>query len=75
MGKKDIEEYERIKILADKVVYISNEYYDGCMQKRNRHLINNSSLCISYQTGILGGTAYTTRYANEKGIQIINIAE
>ena len=71
---EDIREYERIKSLADKVVYTSDEYYNGCMLKRNRHLIDNSSLCICYLTEPHGGTAYTVRYAKENGLKIINTA-
>ena len=70
----DIEEYERIKALADKVVYTSREYRTGCMQKRNRHLVDNSSLCICYLTRLSGGTAYTVRYAENKRVYIKNIA-
>ena len=45
------------------------------MQKRNRHLVDNSSLCISYLTSDSGGTAYTVNYAKAKGLKIINLAE
>lgn len=71
----DIDEYERIKSLADKVVYTSREYYTGCMHKRNRHLVDNSSLCICYLTRLSGGTAYTVRYAENKEINVFNLAD
>ena len=71
----DIDEYERIKAAADKVVYTSEVYYRGCMHKRNRHLVDNSSLCICYLTEDRGGTYYTVNYAKENGLQIINLAE
>lgn len=70
----DIDEYERIKAAADKVVYTSKDYYSGCMHKRNRHLVDNSSLCICYLTGQSGGTVYTVNYAQTQGLHIINIA-
>ena len=70
----DIDEYERIKSLADKVVYTSTEYTYGCMHKRNRYLVDNSSLCICYLTKLSGGTAYTVRYAESKGVYVRNIA-
>lgn len=70
----DVDEYERIKALADKVVYTSKEYRTGCMHKRNCHLVDNSSLCICYLTKLSGGTAYTVRYAERKGVYIRNIA-
>lgn len=43
---RDVEEYERIKAQANKVVYTSQEYTKDCMHKRNRHLVDNSSVCI-----------------------------
>lgn len=72
--EKDIDIYENIKQQADKVVYISKEYTRGCMHKRNRYLIDNSSLCICYPTKFSGGTAYTVNYAINKGLDVINIA-
>ena len=68
-------EYERIMKAADKVTYTSEQYYSGCMHKRNRHLVDNSSLCICYLTEQSGGTAYTVNYARSQGLSIINVAE
>lgn len=70
----DVKEYERIKALADKVVYTSQEYTKGCMHRRNRHLVDHSSVCVCYLTKKDGGTAYTVRYAKEHSLDIINIA-
>ena len=42
--RSDVDEYERIKALADEVVYISKEKKKGCMHKRNRYMVDNSSL-------------------------------
>lgn len=70
----DIDVYERIKSSADKVVYTSENYYSGCMHKRNRHLVDNSSLCICYLTENSGGTHYTVRYAEQKALDIVNVA-
>lgn len=70
----DIDEYERIMAAADKVTYTSEEYTRGCMHKRNRHLVDNSSLCICYLTEGSGGTAYTVDYAKKKGLRVVNIA-
>lgn len=72
---KDIQIYEEIKGQADKVVYTSKEYTRGCMHKRNRHLVDNSSFCICYLTESTGGTAYTVDYANKKGLPVVNVAK
>ena len=73
-AKADIEVYEQIKSCCDKFVYTSERYDSGCMFRRNRHLVDNSSACICYLTESKGGTAYTVDYAKKAGIRVINIA-
>ncbi len=70
----DAEKYERIKAQADKIVYTSQEYTKGCMFKRNRHLVDNSSVCVCYLTKKSGGTAYTVDYAEKENLEVINLA-
>ena len=72
---RDIEIYEDIKQKADKVVYTSHDYMRGCMHKRNRHLVDNSSVCICYLTESTGGTFYTVDYAQAKNLTVINVGE
>lgn len=71
---REVIEYERIMAQADKVVYTAEHYYDGCMHKRNRHLVDNSSVCICYLTKDGGGTDYTVSYARLQGLEVINLA-
>ena len=54
---------------------VSPHYHAGCMHKRNRHLVDNSSVCICYLTERSGGTAYTVQYAESKKLDVINIAK
>ena len=70
----DAEIYENIKREADKVVYTSQEYTRGCMHKRNRHLVDNSNVCVCYLTENTGGTVYTVDYARKNGLSIVNIS-
>ena len=44
------------------------------MFKRNRHLVDNSSVCIYYLTKEDGGTAYTVNCARQKGLKVVNVA-
>ena len=67
--------YEGIKTHADKIVYVSQEYTKECMFKRNRHLVDNSSICVCYLTQNTGGTAYTVNYAREKKVPVIDLAK
>lgn len=72
---EDKEAYQDIIRKADKVVYTSQEYFSGCMQRRNRHLVDNSSICVCYLTKDTGGSAYTVRYAISKGLRIENVVK
>ena len=74
-SSEDVRIYENIKEQADKVVYISDEYTRGCMHKRNRYLVDNSSVCIAYLTNDKGGTAYTVDYAIKHSTTVFNIAD
>ena len=74
-NQEDIKQYEKIKAFADKVIYTAENYYNGCMHKRNRCLVDHSSLCICYLRQNTGGTYYTVNYAADRGLKIINIAE
>ncbi len=71
---KDVAVYEEIKGQADEVHYTSENYFNGCMHKRNRFLVDHSSVCVCYQTQKKGGTAYTTQYAAKNGVRVINVA-
>lgn len=65
--------YSELIEKADKVVYVSDEYFDGCMQKRNRYMVDNSSILIAYLYSNMGGTKYTVNYAEKQGKNIIYI--
>ncbi len=71
----DIAAYQAIKQAADEVVCLSEEYTDTCMQQRNRYLVEHSDCCVCYMTRLFGGTAYTVRYAEKRGLIIKNLAE
>lgn len=72
---EDIAEYEEIKKSADEIHYISTQYTKSCMFRRNRALVDSSSICVCYLEKESGGTAYTVRYAISKGLQIVNMAK
>ena len=60
---------------ADKVIYISEKYYSGCMYERDRKLVDGSDVCIAYCTQTHGGTYYTCSHAKKNGVELINIAK
>ena len=71
--KIEKEKYKKYLEKADEIVYISEEYINGCMQQRNRYMVDNSSLLIAYLKYPKGGTFYTVNYAIKKQKEIIYI--
>jgi uncharacterized phage-like protein YoqJ len=67
--------YEDIKKRAEKIIYTSESYKRGCFHIRNRSLVDEAAICVSYLLKQEGGTAYTVGYARKKGIETINIAK
>lgn len=73
-SEEDRKSYEYIKDHANKVIYTSDHYYGGCMHLRNRRLVNGSLICVAYcRSGSEGGTAYTVDYAQNHGVELINL--
>ena len=70
--KEKIKYYDLLK-KADEVILISPYFTPYCMKERDRFMVDNSSVCVSYLYKSSGGTYYTTRYAVEKGKEIIYI--
>ena len=61
---------------ADKIKYVSERpYFDGCMEKRNMHLVQHSGVCVAYMKHGRSGTSQTVRLARERGLTVINLAE
>ncbi len=69
----DREEYMELSKKADKVTALSDHYYKGCMHVRNKHLVDGSSVCVSYKYSSYGGTAFTEDYARKKGLTIVSV--
>ena len=68
---KDKARYNAILEQADKVEYISHDYYNGCLQKRNRYMVEQATHLIAvYDEKQGGGTGYTVNYARKKGLNI-----
>lgn len=73
-SESDRRMYAYIMSKADKIRYTSQHYYRGCMHKRNKHLVDNSNVCVCYLTEETGGTAFTVNYAKQNELRVINIA-
>ena len=59
--------WESIKLMADDYKYISDmPYISGCMQLRNKAMVDDAQYCVAYCTRNFGGTFSTIKYAKEK---------
>lgn len=67
--------YEGILARAQKVDWLSEAYYDGCMLVRNRAMAERADLCLCYLTQSRGGTAHAVAAAAARGLPIFNLAE
>lgn len=65
--------YRDLLAEADEVIYVSEEYYDGCMIKRNRYMVDCSDYCVCAMLYPRSGTGHTVRYAIERGLRVVNV--
>ena len=66
--------YREMLSSADQVLYISDTYFPGCMQKRNRFLVDHADSCLCYMLYCRGGTWNTVSYAYDMNRRIRNLA-
>lgn len=69
----DKEQYDYVMSRCDRVIILSGNYFKGCMQMRDRYMVDNSARLIAYCRKEKGGTAYTLKYAEKKGKIIYKI--
>lgn len=67
--------YHGILAEADEVIYVSEEYTNDCMKKRNRYMVDHSAYCICTLLYPMSGTDQTVRYARKKELMVINVAK
>ena len=65
--------YYEILGQADMVRILSPQYTDKCMLERNRHMVDNSAYLICYLRQHSGGTFYTVKYAEKRGLEILQL--
>ena len=75
MDTKEVDKYNKILRKADKISIVSQSYIKNCYALRNKKLVSNSSLLISYCYNPKSGTGQTVRMGEEEGLEIINLAE
>lgn len=74
-SRDDRDNYSRLLDCADEIICLNDKYKNGCMQQRNRFMVDRSSLLISAYNGTEGGTEYTYKYAQKKHLRIVNVLD
>ncbi len=72
----DLHRKREIHDWADEILYTSTRYQRGCLQKRDRYLVDNSSGCICYQKSRRDSSSrFMLQYAIKRGLPVINLAD
>ena len=66
-------EYERMLLSADEIVYLGQKYDEQCMMRRNKYMVDNASILVSYLRYDKSGTKKTVEYAKKQKIEIIEL--
>ena len=67
------ERYKKILAACDDFIILSDEYYSGCMQVRDRYMVDNCDVVVAFLRKKSGGTYYTVGYAKKHGKEIIEL--
>lgn len=62
--------YARILNACDYITVINDHYFNGCMQMRDRFMVDNCSLLLAHNVKSEGGTYYTLSYAAGKNVEM-----
>ncbi len=67
------ERYNAILSSCNTVTFVQHQYTPGCMLRRNRYMVDNSSVLLACFNGSSGGTMSTLLYARRQGVKTIII--
>ncbi len=67
------ERYEALVADCDEVTVLQHAYTPGCMQRRNRYMVERASLLLACFDGQPGGTMNTILLARRSGCRVIAI--
>lgn len=65
--------WQRLYDNSDYITVVSQDYTKDCMNKRNRYMVDHSSVLIAAYNGTKGGTQNTMLYAIRSKCEVIQI--
>ena len=72
-GERQKARYRNILSRCDYETMVQQSYTPGCMQRRNRYMVDHASLLIAVNDGARGGTRSTIEYAFKRGVNVLDI--
>lgn len=72
-GAADQERYRALVAACDYETMVQHQYGPGCMQRRNRYMVDHSALVIAVYDGMPGGTRQTLEYALRRGVSFVDL--
>ena len=72
-SEKNKKLYNEILSRCDDIIVMEPEYKTGCMQMRDRYLVDNCDVLVSFLRKPSGGTYYTVQYAVKQNKKIIKV--
>lgn len=72
-SKAQQERYRELLEKCNDKVILAEHYYRGCMQKRNRYMVDNCDVLIAIYDGKSGGTMNAVNYAKSVSRKLIII--
>lgn len=71
--ERDRDRYFGLVGQCDFETVVQHHYDRGCMLRRNRYMVEHSSLLIAAFDGTLGGTMYTITHAMRRGLEVVTL--
>ena len=72
-SEADKKRYVQILSKTTQNILVSENYFKGCMQKRNRYMADRADLLVAHLKKEQGGTAYTVNYFLKKNKEIVYV--
>ncbi len=69
----DRRRYQELLAAFDFETLVQDHYGPGCMQRRNRYMVDHSALLIAVYDGMPGGTRQTLEYALRRGVSFVDL--
>ena len=69
----DRRRYQELLAAFDFETLVQDHYGPGCMQRRNRYMVDPSALLIAVYDGMPGGTRQTLEYALRRGVSFVDL--